>query len=264
YSLPTTDPMARDGAGNFLLDPTGSTFALKSTDTSSIDTGVKTDVHCAQPNISDPGILVPPYTRCRSWTGQAPDLGAFEDDILSSPPPSDPKAPSAPTGVTATPTSSVRISLSWTASTDNVGVAGYNVYRSPTGAANSFTQVGTPKSTAYADSALSPSTTYYYQIKARDAAGNLSAASATVSATTQAPPVPDGAICGPLPLDLRIGQLGMELSCDFYLTNNPALASAAMLTLTAFDIDAANEATVWVNPTADPLANVVPLPPSIL
>jgi hypothetical protein len=85
--------------------------------------------------------------------------------------------PSAPTTLTATPVSGTRIDLSWTASTDNVGVTGYDVYRG--GAV-----VGKPTSASYSDTGVSPATTYQYYVVARDAAGNTSAPSSTVSATT--------------------------------------------------------------------------------
>jgi hypothetical protein len=95
------------------------------------------------------------------------------------PPPADTQAPTAPASLTATAVSSSQINLSWGASTDNVGVSGYNIYRN--GA-----QVGTSTATSYSDTGLTASTAYSYTVKARDAAGNLSAASNTASATTQA------------------------------------------------------------------------------
>jgi hypothetical protein len=98
-------------------------------------------------------------------------------------PTEDLEPPTAPSGLSATggPGSA---SLSWTASTDNVGVAAYDVYRSTTpnftpGAAN---RIGQTATTAYTDTGLTPGT-YYYAVKAEDAAGNLSAASNQASAT---------------------------------------------------------------------------------
>jgi chitodextrinase len=87
--------------------------------------------------------------------------------------------PSVPTGLTATATSSTQINLSWTTSTDNVGVTGYKIFRA--GA-----QIGTSPSTAYQDLGLTASTSYTYTVAAFDAAGNTSAQSAGASATTQA------------------------------------------------------------------------------
>ena len=90
----------------------------------------------------------------------------------------DTTAPSAPSGVTVSSTTSSSVALSWSASTDNVGVTGYRVYRGST-------LVGSPSSTSFTDTGLAASTTYSYTVKAIDAAGNLSAASTSVSATTQ-------------------------------------------------------------------------------
>jgi beta-glucanase (GH16 family) len=87
--------------------------------------------------------------------------------------------PSAPNGLTAAGTTATSTSLAWGASTDNVGVSGYDVLR------NGAT-VTTVTGTSYSATGLSPSTTYTFQVKARDAAGNLSAGSNTVSVTTSA------------------------------------------------------------------------------
>ena len=86
--------------------------------------------------------------------------------------------PTAPTALTVTGTTTTSATLSWTASTDNVGVTGYNVYR---GSA----LVGTTTTTSYTDGGLTPATAYSYTVKAFDAAGNVSPASAAVTATTQ-------------------------------------------------------------------------------
>ncbi|HMJ00417.1 MAG TPA: metallophosphoesterase [Gaiellaceae bacterium] len=89
--------------------------------------------------------------------------------------------PSVPTNLVATAIGSNRIDLSWTASTDNVGVAGYTIYRggSPIGTVSGTT-------TTYSDTTVSPSTTYTYTVDAFDAAQNHSAQSAPASATTPA------------------------------------------------------------------------------
>jgi beta-lactamase superfamily II metal-dependent hydrolase len=91
--------------------------------------------------------------------------------------------PTAPSNLTAS-SSKRKISLTWTASTDNVGVTGYQVWRSssPTG---TFTQIATTTSTSYTNSGLSSGSTWYYYVTATDAAGNVSAASNTASATAR-------------------------------------------------------------------------------
>lgn len=101
--------------------------------------------------------------------------------ISFAPVPPDEAAPSQPGNFRATPLDPNRISLSWAASTDNVAVSGYRVFRGGV-------QVGTATGTGYTDGGLAPSTSYTYQVLAYDASGNTSGA-ATASATT---PTPDG------------------------------------------------------------------------
>lgn len=85
--------------------------------------------------------------------------------------------PTTPGDLTATAVSGTQIDLSWTASTDNVGVAGYNIYRDGN-------LVGASTNTSLSDMGLDPNTTYGYSVAAFDAAGNMSALSTPVSATT--------------------------------------------------------------------------------
>jgi chitodextrinase len=102
-------------------------------------------------------------------------------------PPPDTTPPSAPAGLTTTVISDTQINLSWTASTDNVGVTGYKVERCQGTGCSSFTQIATPAATTFNDTGLTPSTSYSYRVRATDAAGNLSNYSGTASTTTQAP-----------------------------------------------------------------------------
>jgi hypothetical protein len=71
--------------------------------------------------------------------------------------------------------------LSWTASTDNLGVAGYNIYQ------NNI-QIGTTANTSYQSTGLKANTSYSYRVAAYDAAGNTSAKSWGVTAKTQPSP----------------------------------------------------------------------------
>jgi glucosylceramidase len=92
---------------------------------------------------------------------------------------SDTTPPSAPAGLAASATGPTSAALSWTPSTDNVAVTGYDVFRNGT-------QVGTTGTAGYADTGLNASTSYSYTVKAYDAAGNVSAASAAATVTTTA------------------------------------------------------------------------------
>ncbi|MER5755532.1 carbohydrate binding domain-containing protein [Streptomyces sp. NPDC002088] len=91
----------------------------------------------------------------------------------------DTQAPTAPTSLTSTGKTSSSVSLSWGASTDNTGVTAYDVY-------SGSSQVLSVSGTTATVSGLSSSTSYTFTVKARDAAGNTSAASNSVTVTTDA------------------------------------------------------------------------------
>lgn len=86
-------------------------------------------------------------------------------------------APSTPTGLSATATSSSQVNLSWSAATDDTAVTGYRIYRNGT-------QVATSTGTTYSNTGLTASTAYSYTVAAYDGAGNVSAQSAAASVTT--------------------------------------------------------------------------------
>ena len=86
--------------------------------------------------------------------------------------------PSQPQNLTATVVSRTQVQLSWDASTDNVGVTSYDIYRDGSLLANSAPPAG------YLDQSVQPGTTYNYYVVARDAAGNASQPSSTASVTT--------------------------------------------------------------------------------
>lgn len=92
----------------------------------------------------------------------------------------DTSAPSMPTGLVATPVSTIGIDLIWNPSTDNVAVTGYLLLR------NGVTAAASLAAPSFADRNLSPGTAYTYVVRAFDAAGNVSPASAPVTATTPA------------------------------------------------------------------------------
>jgi hypothetical protein len=106
-----------------------------------------------------------------------PDIGAYEYGNTV-PPPADVTAPTVPTGLSASAVSPSQINLSWRASIDDVGVAGYKVYRGTS-------LIATTTKRSYSDIGLARSTVYSYRVSAFDAAGNISVKSASKSATTQ-------------------------------------------------------------------------------
>jgi hypothetical protein len=101
----------------------------------------------------------------------------------SSSPSGDRTAPSTPTGLTAAPRSPTSLLITWAASTDNVGVTGYVFERGTT-------VLGTTTTPDWLDTGLTADTAYTYRVRARDAAGNLSAYSAVLNARTPANPTP--------------------------------------------------------------------------
>jgi len=114
--------------------------------------------------------------RARDAAGNISAASAGHNVTTASPP--DTTAPSAPTNLTASSVAQTTLTLSWTASTDNVGVTGYDVYQ---GAINLGTVTGTSSNIT----GLSAGTAYTFTVQARDAAGNISAASNAVNVTTQ-------------------------------------------------------------------------------
>ena len=91
----------------------------------------------------------------------------------------DTTAPTVPTGLTASAPTASTVPLSWTASTDQVGVTGYRVRRGGV-------VVGTPAGTTFTDTGLAAASRYTYTVTAVDAAGNESAPTPEVVATTAA------------------------------------------------------------------------------
>lgn len=115
--------------------------------------------------------------RARDAAGNVTTSAAISVSVRNGKRNNDSTAPSRPTNLTATPVSTTQINLAWSASTDNVGVTGYRVFRDGV-------QIATATGTSYSNTGLTAATTYTYAIAAVDAAGNVSSQSATASATT--------------------------------------------------------------------------------
>jgi hypothetical protein len=110
--------------------------------------------------------------------------GSASDSVVVTVASPDTTPPTAPTNLTASAQGKRKINLAWDASTDDVGVTGYTLYRS-TSAAGPFAEIATTTATSYTDTGLVSRTTYFYQVTARDAAANVSAPSNTASATAR-------------------------------------------------------------------------------
>ncbi|MFO0753327.1 MAG: choice-of-anchor Q domain-containing protein [Thermodesulfovibrionales bacterium] len=132
--------------------------------------GLAEGSHTFSVRATDPAGNVDPTPATYTWT----------IDFVAS----DTEAPTIPTALSALAVSSSQIDLSWSASTDNVGVAGYRLYRDGT-------QIAATAATAYSDMGLAPATTYAYTVAAYDTAGNVSTQSSPASATTPAETVPE-------------------------------------------------------------------------
>ncbi|KAF2335555.1 fibronectin type III domain-containing protein [Flavobacterium daemonense] len=87
-------------------------------------------------------------------------------------------APTAPLNLSASNTTKYTTTLSWTASTDNVGVTGYEVYKD-------YSLIGTTSATTFNVTGLKISSMYTFVVKAKDEAGNVSVASDKLIITTQ-------------------------------------------------------------------------------
>src|SRR3989344_1225709 len=110
--------------------------------------------------------------------------------------------PSAPQNLSATVVSTTRVDLSWDASTDGVGVAGYNVYRSGM-------LIATVMTTNYSAINLAQFSSHTFTVAAFDATGNTSGQSVGVTIFTDPPPTVR--IFSPLPGDTVFGTTGVSV-----------------------------------------------------
>ncbi|HVT44084.1 MAG TPA: right-handed parallel beta-helix repeat-containing protein [Thermoanaerobaculia bacterium] len=167
-------PGSAAGSGDVIGDPQ----LVKAGGLTAADYKLRSGSPVYQAGMDRSEVIVDYFRAARS---SAYDIGAHELSVGpgSDGSDSDTQAPTAPAGLTATAVSSSAIDLSWSASSDNVGVSGYRIYRNST-------HVATVGGTSHSDSSLAASTTYSYYVIAFDAAGNDSPASNTASATTQA------------------------------------------------------------------------------
>ncbi len=103
--------------------------------------------------------------------------GVFTGEFTASNATPDTQAPTVPTNVVANSVTATGLTLTWTASTDNIAVTGYDIYQGTT-------KIGTSTTTSFNVTGLTANTNYTFTVKAKDAAGNESAASSVVNVTT--------------------------------------------------------------------------------
>jgi fibronectin type 3 domain-containing protein len=132
-------------------------------------------------NFSDTGLgVASTHTYTVKAVDAANNVSSASNTVTAATQGSDTTPPTAPTGLTATGSSTTSIDLNWTASTDNFAVTGYKVFRD-----GGATEVATVSTTSFSDTGLAVNSTHSYRVVAFDAAGNQSANSNTASATTQ-------------------------------------------------------------------------------
>ncbi|MGC9670805.1 PQQ-dependent sugar dehydrogenase [Planosporangium sp. 12N6] len=124
------------------------------------------------------------YVNARDAAG---NVSQASKTVNITPPPcqNDSQPPTAPPTLAGT-ASGTSVRLTWSASTDNVGVTAYDVYRDGALAGTVSGTAGTPPGTSFTDSGLAASRTYRYYVVARDAQANVSAHSNEISVKTGA------------------------------------------------------------------------------
>jgi chitodextrinase len=178
------------------------------------------------------------YTKWGPWGAledvsysSSPKYDALLSFIATAPPAFDTAAPSAPAGLAVSPISTSQINLSWTASTDNVGVQGYRLFRNGV-------QIAAPATNSYNDTGLAETTTYSYDVIAYDAAGNQSTQSSSISTTTQAriPVISGASPTGILPAGTTATTLAVttniNASCGYATSSGVAFSSMTPFTTT--------------------------------
>ncbi|WP_199731753.1 DUF4832 domain-containing protein [Cohnella endophytica] len=185
--------------------------------------------------------------------------GAYDGGVSGGGGSGDTQAPTAPANLSSTGTTASSVSLSWGASTDNVGVTGYDVYRGGN-------LVGSTASTSYTDTGLNASTAYSYTVKAKDAAGNVSPASNTLNVTTSASGGGGGTVsyeaeasantlaggaavsaCSTCSGGSKVGYVGNNAGTLQFNGVNASTAGTATLTISYLNGDASRTAQLSVN-----------------
>ncbi len=159
------------GGGKILYktSPIASTLNFSNSASTFISSGslkINNPTSAKAPVTSSSGMVVLASTAHRYYHGEMGLAGAVDGT-----------PPSTPAGLQASNVTSNAVQLSWQASTDDSGVAGYQVYRDGN-------LVGSPSVTSLLDTGLSASTEYVYTVKAVDTSGNVSGLSDPLPVTT--------------------------------------------------------------------------------
>lgn len=195
--------------------------------------------------------------------GNASAASAAASVSVAAPP--DTEAPSVPADL-ATSVSGTSAALTWSASTDNVAVTGYQVYRGSSAGfvADASSKIADTTNTSYADSGLAVGT-WYYRVTASDAAGNVSAASGSVAATIAAPPVEPVVLTAYPNGDAMVYRINptTNYGSDSQLSSRGAGANSPIESYLGFNIPAApagtvlSGATIRLRTSGDPSAGSV-------
>jgi len=135
---------------------------------------------------SNTGLAASTFYRYRVRAYDGAGNNSLYSNISNETTPADTQAPTTPAGLSAAAVSSLRVDLSWTAATDNVGVVSYLIERCMGDGCSSFASIGSAAASPYSDAGLTAATAYRYRIRAADASGNISAYSGIASTYTWA------------------------------------------------------------------------------
>jgi parallel beta-helix repeat protein len=170
-TITTVGPALTDSHGNtWTLTNTGNPFQIAVNGVMDTPTGYVTQLVYHNHQVWQENSFLNWY-----YKGQPSDAWTVNGTV--GPFPTDTTPPSVPTNLAGSAISSSQINLTWTASTDNVGVTGYKIFRSGT-------QIGTSATNSFSNTGLTASTAYTYTVSAYDAAGNNSAPSTAMSVIT--------------------------------------------------------------------------------
>jgi chitodextrinase len=190
---------------------------------------------------------------------ESANSAAVSTTTLPASAPADTTAPTVPQNLSATGVTQSQISLSWSASTDAVGVAGYHVNRN--GA-----RIATTTVPSFADTGLTASTSYAYTVSAFDAAKNESANSAAVSTTTR--PVPPSDTTAPTVASVLPANNATNAASttSVKVTFSEAMSAASITTATVQLLNASGAAVAGAvsyasSPSAATFAPSAPLSP---